>query len=264
MKKLISLALAIVFCLTLILSLASCSTRTFETFNDASPEELYALSLESIREMDNFTIVHEQEITATVFLFIKESVTNTITIQVDGDDFYQKLDNEEDIWDDDIILETWYVDEYLYGVTSGALRKQHFNPSVMAGSAYDFDNLDGTLLDLPEEYLKNSKFHAKKGDVYLEFEIDGDKYYDMLLNSGGDTEFAGKADGDVRYRVYFHDDGTVDRIQSYFKCTITAEGMDIKTEIKITSTVTEVDTTEIKLPQAAANAQEGDWFRILR
>lgn len=263
MKKLISFVLGVVLCVSLIASMASCSTKTFETFNDASPEDLYALSLASIATMDNYEIVHEQTITTSAFVFFKYSIKQDITVKVDGDDFYQNIEcDEEGVWDSDDVLECWYVDEYLYAQHTGMLRKEHFDPSEMKGSIYDFDNLDGTLLDLPEEYFKESKFHSKKGDVYLEFKIDGDKYYDMVLASGGDTDLIGEADGDVRYRVYFHDDGTVDRINSVFKCTITEDGVSVKTKIEVNSIVKNVGTTSITLPSGADSAPSGNYFYI--
>ena len=263
MKKFTAIALSIVFCLSLALSLSSCEAKTLETFNGAEPQQLYSLALESLNNMDNFEIVHEQTITTSVFFIFKQSVDQTITVKIDGDDFYQNIECSDDsIWEDDAILESWYVDSYLYAYTDGAMRKQHFDPSEMEGSVYDFDNADGKLLNLPESWFKDSCFYAKGDDVYLEFIIDGEEYCNLLSESGGDTELAMSADGDVKYRVYFHDDGTVDRIESSYSFIVEESGIEVKATVEMVSTVKNVGSTSVDLPSSAPTATEGYWFYI--
>ena len=261
MKRSVSLILCVILCVSLALSLASCNRKTLETFNDSTPEELYSVALQSVADMSNYEIVHEQTVTTSAFIIFKHSIGQTITIHMDGDDFYQNIEcDEEGVWDADDVLECWYVDDYFYAETSGAMRKQYVDPAEMEGGIYDFDNADGMLLNLPQSWFKNSKFYSEKGEIYLEFIIDGKEYYDLMLESGGDTGYAGYAEEDVCYRVYFHEDGTVDRIHSTFKCVITEDGIDVKVAIDTVSTVKNIGGTTITLPEGASGAQAGNWF----
>lgn len=263
MKRVVSLILCMTLCFSLALSLTSCDRKTLDTFNNASPEELYALALSSIASMDNYEIVHEQTITSSAIFFIKHTIEQTLTVHLDGDNFYQNIEcDDESVWDSDSVLECWYVDEYFYATHTGAIRKQHVDPSELSGGIYDFENADGALLNLPESWFKESKFYSEKGEVYLEFIISGDEYYDLLLESGGNTDLTGYAQEDVCYRVYFHEDGTVDRIYSLFKCVVTEEGIDVNVSVEMVSTVKNVGGVTITLPEGAENAESGYWFNI--
>ena len=235
-----------------------------ETFRDATPDQHYALALASIAAMDNFEIVHEQNITTSAFIFFKHTITQTITVKIDGDNFYQLLEcSDETVWSEDDILESWYVDEYLYAdVGYGKMGKEHFSPEEFEGGIYDFDNVDGALLNVPAEWFKSSAFYDEGGEVYLEFMIDGEEYYKFLLNDGADVGFAGDAEGDVCYRVYFHEDGTVDRIYTLFKFIVEQDGIEVKASLEQTSTVKNIGTTTVTLPSSAASAEDGNWFYV--
>ena len=261
MKKLLSLILCLILFVSLTLTLTSCNRATLETFNESTPEELYSKALQSVANMSNYEIVHEQTTTTSAFFFIKYSIHQTMTVHLDGDDFYQNIEcDEEGVWDANDVLECWYVDNYFYAESMGAMRKQYVEPSEMSGSVYDFDNADGVLLNIPESWFKESRFFSEGGEVYLEFIIDGDEYYNLILEYGGDTSYAGYAEEDVCYRIYFHEDGTVDRIHSIFKCVVTEDGIDVNLEIDTVSTIKNIGETTIDLPAGAEDAQEGNWF----
>ena len=275
MKKIICGILAAVLCMTAMFSLTSCDRQTLDEFAGCAPDELYEVALASIASLDNFEIVHEQNITVTMFYFIKNTVNQTVTIQVDGDEFHQNI--ESDVMDSflsNFVTECWYVDGTLYGEYDGTLRQQDFEPSAFEGSVYDFDNGDGILLNLPEEWFVGSCFYQEGDEVYLEFIIDGDSYCNYVMESGGDLldDYNITADNDVTYRVYFHEDGMVDRITTLFEYTISFDDMDIdlpegvdlsalsaKTTLEQISYVRNVGNTSITLPAGAESAPQGSF-----
>ena len=264
MKRLISLILSVIICTTLVLSMVSCDRETLETFNGMEPEQLYYADLLSLEGMDNYEIVHEQTITATAFFFIKSTVNQTVTVHIDGDNFYQNIEcDTEGVWSEDSVLECWYVDEYFYANHTGKIRKQYEAAYNMNDSSiYNFDNADGTLLNIPESWLKDTTFFSEDDEVYIEFIIDGEQYYDFLFDAGGDTTYAELAVGDVCYRVYFHENGVVDRIHSSFNYIDNSTGVNAEVSIEINTKITNVGNTTITLPAGAENAEEGRWFYI--
>lgn len=97
MKKLLSLILCLILFVSLTLTLTSCNRATLETFNESTPEELYAKALQSVANMSNYMIVHEQTTTTSAFFFMKYSIHQTMTVHLDGDDFYQNIECDVEI-----------------------------------------------------------------------------------------------------------------------------------------------------------------------
>lgn len=260
MKKII----CVLVCALLLCALCACDGRTLETFNDCTPDELYDQAMINIAEMDNYEIVHEQIITTSAFVVIKFKIKQSVTVKVDGDDFYQVIESDnEEVMEQNEVPECWYVDEYFYAENAnGNLGKQHFDPQEFAGGVYDFSNGDGILLNIPDEMLKETSFHKKGKDVYLEILLDGQEHYSLLMSNAPDAQFDLTEAQDVIYRVYFHEDGTVDRITTTYEFDVVQDGITVKAKVEQISTVKNINSTTIDLPENAGSAQEGNWFYI--
>ena len=260
MKKFLCFAICAIF----VLGLCSCDAKTLESFNNATPYELYEKSMQSVSEMTNYEIVHEQTVTTTAMLFIKFKVKQSTTIKVDGQNFYQVIQSDnEQVMQEIGVNECWYKDEMFYAnKEDGALGKQHFSPEQFSGGIYDFSNGDGILLNIPEDMLKNTTFYQKGKDVYLELVLDGDSHYSLLMSKIDDLPFDLSETEDVIYRVYFHDDGKVDRIVTTYNFNVVQDGVSVKVTVDQVSTVKNIGTTTVDLPENAGSAPEGNWFYI--
>ncbi len=260
MKKILCFAICAIF----LLGLCSCDAKTLESFNNATPDELYDKSMQSIAEMSNYEIVHEQTVTTTAMLFIKFKIKQSTTIKVDGKNFYQHIESDnEQVMEQIGVNECWYKDEMFYAVKEdGKLGKQHFSPDRFDGGIYDFSNGDGILLDIPEDMLKNTTFFQKGKDVYLELVLDGKEHYHLLMSKVDDIPFDLTDTEDVIYRVYFHDDGTVDRITTTYNFNVVQDGVSVKVTVDQVSTVKNIGNTTVDLPTDASSAPEGQWFYI--
>ena len=260
MKKILCFAI----CAILLFAFCSCDAKTLETFNDSTPEQLYDLSMQSIAAMTNYEIVHEQTITSTAMYVFKVKIKQTSTIKVDGDNFYQVIESDnEEVMEQIGVTECWYKDEMFYAINSnGVLGKQHFKATEFDGGIYDFSNGDGILLNLPEGMLKNTTFYQKKGEVYLEMLLDGEEHYSLLMDKMQDISFDLSDAEDVIYRVYFHEDGSVDRITTTYNFNVVQDGVTVKVTVDQVSTVKNIGNTTVDLPENAGSAVEGTWFYI--
>ena len=264
MKKTGRILMALVLCTLFVFSLTGCNRKQLETFNEKAPVEMYNLSLESAAEMTNYEIEHVQKITGKAFMFIKKTETNTITIKVDGDNFYQNMESTAEAYlPENSVLECWCVDNMFYAVhpIAGKFIKQACYPEDILSGAYDFKNLDDVLLELSEEKLISTSFYKERKDVYLEIVMNGDEYYRMVFASGmTGAGFAGNAKGDVTYRVYFHDDGTIDRVYTYFEFAVESNGITVDMEFEQVSTIKNIGGTTVNLPAEAASAEFSSYY----
>ena len=259
MKKIICVLICVVF----LFALCSCDRKALETFNDCTPEEIYDQAMQNIAGLSNYEIVHEQTVTTTAMVVFKYKIEQTVTIKVDGNNFYQLFEcKDQAVMDQFEIPECWYVDEYFYAdYTEGRLVKQHFSPESLSGGLYDFSNGDGILLNVPDEMLKSSSFYKQGGEVYLEIILDGREHAAVLMENG-QLDIDLDAIEDVTYRVYFHDDGKVDRITTTYEFDMVQDGVPVKAKVEQVSTVKNIGTTSVELPDDAATAEDGYWFYI--
>lgn len=84
-----------------------------DTLNGKTPEQLYALSLQTVAELDNFQLDAVQVIEVSSE---GESGTmnQTVTSKKDGKNEYIKSTNDMGTGE----MEAWYVDETFYGILS--------------------------------------------------------------------------------------------------------------------------------------------------
>ena len=245
MKKIISLFLAAIMVAST-LCLTSCGEDDgVATLAGKTPEELYTLSQEKLADAASYTINSTQVIKMSAqgqsMTFNQEVVT-----EINGDETHLKTSND---LDSSMNMEVWYVDGVVYSSMLGIKAKATVDKEAFMQEYMDKDPSESTLLDIPESWYKNVKFEASGDDWFVKFTISGDKYTEYFA----DTGLGGTVKGDVTHKVFFDDEGNLEKITTFV--TLDIEG--ITTTVESTSTVTIGDVT-ITAPADADSYQAVD------
>lgn len=265
MKK---FALIVLTCMLLVFLLTGCSRKEMDSFNGSAPEELYSASLESAAVMDNYELEIVQETIGTAFLFIKSTATTTTRLKFDGYNFQQIFEADENVMAQlpaDTVVNCWGYDGYLYAIHPAAGRyiKQAYTYSEVEGGFFDYASLNNLLLDVPEDWFGNSAIYKEKKEVYMEFVVDGQEFYDMIYNTTLAAKgYVGSATSDVTYRVYYNEDGSINKVYTYFEFSVEQGGIKVDMEFKQTASIKNVGTTTITLPAEAAAAETSSMYRF--
>lgn len=213
MKKLLSILL----CLSLLLctlSLVACTGDDItNTLGGKTPEELYEISKQSLKEATSYHVNSVQDITMTSD---SNDQTQTIKMQqtieskINGDDSYIKTYND---MESTANAEAWYVDGVLYTSVAGLKVKKAISKSEYLEDYMQIDPSESTLLDIPESWFENIQFE-KEGDSWvLNFNVSGEKYTEVFGNIG---LTGASINGDVVYKMYFDKDGNIEKLFASF------------------------------------------------
>jgi hypothetical protein len=107
------------------------------------------------------------------------------------------------------------------------------------------DPSESTLLDIPKSWFEDVRFKEIDGEYKIEFDISGEKYNELLENLGLDIV---QVDGNVKYSVYFDDDGNLTHIITEFDMDSSAMGANVDAHC--------VSTSIIKLKNVTVTAPE--------
>ncbi len=207
MKKIISLLLALVLS-TLVLVSCGDSDNGVATLDGKTPEELYELSQQSLAAATSYTVNATQVITMSAG---GQSMTiNQVVIsEINGDEAHLKATND---MESSMNMEVWYVDGIVYSSMFGIKAKAEVDKEAFMEEYMDKDPSESTLLDIPESWYKNIKFQKTGDDWYIKFVISGEKYTEYFAEAG----LGGTITGDVTHKVFFDDDGNLEKITTSF------------------------------------------------
>ena len=214
MKKLLSLALALVLvCMTL--ALASCDLLEGDTkskLDGKTPEELYEVSQQKLKEATSYSVNSTQEISMT---YGEEtmSMTQTVISKINGNDSYAKVYSD---MDEGLNMEAWYVDGTVYASMDGIKAKAQITKAEYMQKYMNADPSESTLLDIPKSWFDDIKFEKAEDNWVLNFVVSGEKYTELLSNTG----VGGEISGDVNYQIFFDKEGNLEKVCTTFDMTI--------------------------------------------
>ena len=211
MKKILSLILVMILAFSVI-ALAACQPAddgTIDTLAGKTPEELYQLSQEKLREATSYSVYSAQVITMT-YGGQSMVMNQTVNSKVNGDNTYSKVENDTSPANN---MEAWYIDGTVYGITQGMKIKSNITKEEYMEKYMGTDPSESTLLDIPQSWFENIVFE-KEGDGWaLNFVVSGEKYTQVFKNIGlqGAT-----ISGDVNYKMIFTADGELVKLVTSF------------------------------------------------
>lgn len=215
MKKLFIVLLALTLAFASF-SLVSCDkedgSKFVETLSGKTPEELYELSQAKLKEATSYSITSSQVITMTAG-GQKVTMNQSVVTKINGDNSYVKATND---FTPDANMESWYVDGIVYAAMNGVKNKAEISKEVYMKEYMNADPSESTLLDIPESWFKNIKFKQEGKDWVLVFDVDGSKWTETLGNIG----LGGTIDGNVKYKMYFDDNGNIGKLTTTFSMTV--------------------------------------------
>ena len=248
MKKILALLLSIALSLSMLM-LVSCGEPedgdTVETLNDMTPEELYAHCREKLQNATSYSIVATQRIKMT-YQGEKITTNQKVTNKVDGDNYYTQIDSDS-LMGTELDMEAWYVDGIMYINSAGTKIKGEFDQDAFMQEYMGTDPSESTLLNIPESWFEDIVFERDDDLWVLSFDISGEKYNEMLNNVGlGSAEIV----GDVIYKLYFDDDGNIEKLVSEFDMDVSGITARCDTESIIT-----IEDIDINAPADADSYQ---------
>ena len=184
---------------------------TAETLAGKTPEQLYELSQTKLAEATSYSINATQVITM-VYGSEEMAINQTVISTVNGDNTYSKVYSDMGLMD----MEVWYVDGMLYSSMGGTKVKAPMDKDAFMEEYMGTDASEETLLDIPTSWFSNVKFEKEDTKWVLNFVISGDKYNEMFDN----IDLGGEIVGDVIYKLYFDDDGNIEKMVTIFDMSI--------------------------------------------
>lgn len=242
----------LIVCLLMVLSLTlvtSCKKDdggsgngpdTVDTLNGKTAEELYQEALSKVQGLNNYTTNSTQVITMTM-QGQKMTMNQTVVAKVNNLDSYSKMYND---MESSLNMECWYVDEWLYAVSAGQRFKANItherfqNEFMPEGS-----NASDSLMNLPQSWFKDIKFHTESGNkYYIEFIVSGDEYKEFMSN----TALGDMVNGidDISYKVYFDESGELGDIITEFDYVVSG----INCHAISTTSISDIGSTVVTAP----------------
>lgn len=210
-----------------------------DTLNGKTPEQLYALSLQTVAELDNFQLDAVQVIEMSSE---GESGTmnQTVTSKKDGKNEYIKSTNDMGTGE----MEAWYVDETFYGILSiGKVYAEIPYEKYVEKYIPKGATAEGALMNIPSDWFVDVKFtKVSDNEYYLEFIVSGEEYKEYMNGALNDMV---NGIENISYKVYFNGEGTLGSIVTTFEMEI----MGVTASVTSTSTISNIGTTQITAPE---------------
>ena len=253
MKKSLALFLCLLMCLSVFLvgcggsKEGGSNADDLATLAGKTPEQLYAASMDALKNVTSFETVSTQKI---VMSAQGQSMTmnQKIISKQNGYDIYAKTEND---LSPESEMEVTYVDGMYYLIQNGQKIKKaisHEEMDALVQQIYGGDATAQTLLPLPEESFNDISFE-QNGDSYtLTFLVEADYYTSVMKNAG----IAGATfDEDVEYVVYFDGEGNLQKVVATFTFEVSGVQCDA-----VSTTVITLGNVSISAPADADSYTE--------
>jgi len=248
MKRILALILCIALSMLALVSCTEGDVNTLEKLDGKTPEELYEVAQEKLKEAKSYYVKSTQEIVMSMTIGDQTQTVNMsqlVESKLDGDNYYLKTKNENP-WGENLDIEAWYIDGVVYYDAFGGEKfKASISKEDYMENYLKVDPSESTLLDIPESWFENINFE-KEGDLWvLKFVVSGEKFSEVYENAGMEGSVIS---GDVDYRMYFDKDGNIQKLVNSFDMEIS--GFTAHCDSVSLITIEEVEVT------APANASE--------
>ncbi|MBO5525708.1 MAG: hypothetical protein J5993_03065 [Clostridia bacterium] len=224
------------------------SDKEVNTLNEKTPEQLYSLAMDTVKELDNFQLDIVQVIEMS---YEGETMTmnQTVTTKKAGQNEYLKSTNDMGSGE----MEAWYVDETFYGILpTGKMYAKISYEQYVEKFMPDGATAEGALMNIPAEWFVDVKFQkVSDNEYYLEFIVSGEEYKQFMNGALNNM-----VDGieNISYKVYFDGKGTLGNIVTAFEMDV----MGVKASVISTATISNIGTTTITAPDVT----DGSWVDV--
>ena len=223
---------------------------SYETLNGMTPWQLYSQERAKINSVSNLTVIADQEM--LVYLsqdgetFDYSDKQTTVKKYVDGD-FSMVSQNADSVNQ----MNCRYVDGMVYSVRSvdgHAIR--YFAASEQLSQALGMDPFSSNLIAVPDAWFYGIKFYKDNNDTkyYLEFELLSEQYNLIFDELDIFTSFDINEISDVKYTVYFTEEGQLESAVSSAVMKTENNGMETTVNYSIKSAVRDIDKTAVEAP----------------
>lgn len=235
MKKLLSLLLALVFVCTSF-ALVSCNPddpSSLERLAGKTPEELYSLYQENFEAATSYTVNGTQKISIS---YPGQSVNMTQTVEgiIAADSVYMKTENNITPM---INMEMWFIEDTLYMSMAGEKIRLEIDREQFMEEYMTSNPADGTFVEMPEDWFDGIKFEKEEESWALTFVLKAEDFAEYF----GDLGLDGEIVGDVTHKIYFDEDGNLEKQHTSLDMNI--EGVSAHVESTVIITVGDATVT---------------------